>query len=278
MAALDVAAATVAYCAGIATLRHMTRRNLAMTRSLLLLLLSCLGVAVLLLRGGIAAEAAAPARAEWKAVLIAGDNAEPVFDNAVDAVAHWLRARGVARGDIYRLSARPEARDPAVEPASAQRVLSRIASLDARPGERCLIFITSHGGRGEGVWLADGGEFLTPAELARAMSQGCGAVPSVVIVSSCYSGAFSDGPMRAPNRIILTAARADRPSFGCQADRTYTVFDECLLGTLVHATTWKAIFGLNTECVERREKSLGVLPSQPQAFFGAAVRDLAALR
>src|SRR5579862_2044720 len=160
----------------------------AMTRPLPLLLFLCLGAAVILLYGGTeAGAAAAPARAEWKAVLIAGDNAEPVFDNAVDAVAHWLAGHGVARDDIHRLSAQLQSRDPSVEPATAQRVLYRIANLDARPGERCLIFITSHGGREEGVWLAYGGEFLTPSELAHAVAQGCGAVPSVVIVSSCYS-------------------------------------------------------------------------------------------
>ena len=48
--------------------------------------------------------------------------------------------------------------------------------------------------------------------------------------------------MTAPNRIILTAARADRSSFGCTADRIYTVFDACLLGVLPHATTWRAVF------------------------------------
>lgn len=243
--------------------------------------LPALGAVALLLvlaLAGAAGRAAAPPPAEWKAVLIAGDDAEPVFDNAVTAVAHWLIGRGVARDDIHRLSAQLEERDPAVEPATARRLLYRIASLGARPGQRCLIFITSHGGRGEGVWLGYSGEFLTPGELARAVAQGCAAVPSVVIVSSCYSGGFSDGPMRAPNRIILTAARADRPSFGCQANRTYTVFDECLLATLPRAPTWRAAFGLDNECVRRREKALDVLPSQPQAFFGTAVRDLAILR
>lgn len=225
--------------------------------------------------GGAPAPAAGPAPAEWQAVLVAGDNAEPVFDNAVAAVGHWLAARGVPNSAIHRLSARPEEREPTVEPASARLVLQRIAGLDARPGERCLVFITSHGQQGEGVWLAYRSEFLTPSDLAQALSLGCAAVPSVIIVSSCYSGAFSGGPMRTPNRIILTAARADRPSFGCQADRSYTVFDECLLAALPRAATWHAVYDESRACVRGRERRLSVLPSQPQASFGAAVRDLA---
>lgn len=249
--------------------------NAAMIRSMPLRLLLCLGAVALALGHAIPARAAASQAAKWKAVLIAGDNAQPVFDNAVMAVAHWLGESGVPREDIHRLSALPGSRDPALEPASVRRVLYRIASLDAQPGERCFIFLTSHGGRGEGVWLAYAGEYLTPDELALALATGCGRVPSVVIVSSCYSGAFSDPPMQAPNRIILTAARSDRPSFGCQADRTYTVFDECLLGALPQAATWRASFERNSDCVRRREKWLNVLPSQPQAFFGVAVRNLA---
>lgn len=228
-------------------------------------------VAILLACGP--AAGAGPDAARWQAVLVAGDNAQPVFDNAVDALTRWLADHGVPSADIHRLSASQTPRDPAVEPASAKRILERIASLRPAPGGRCLVFITSHGQRGEGIWLARSEEHLRPARLAQALSAGCSQVPSVVIVSSCYSGAFV-GAMRAANRIILSAARADRPSFGCQADRTYTVFDECLLAALPRAATWRAVSKASLGCVQRRERRLGVLPSQPQAAFGAAVRDL----
>jgi peptidase C13-like protein len=238
------------------------------------LVLSWYFVAVLMLACG-PALGAGPEPGRWQAVLVAGDNAQPVFDNAVEALARWLADRGTPAADIHRFSASQPPRDPAVEPASADRILQRIASLRPLPGERCLIFVTSHGQRGEGIWLAQSEEYLRPARLAQALSVGCSQVPSVVILSACYSGAFVAGPMRAPNRIILSAARADRPSFGCQADRTYTVFDECLLAALPRASTWRAVNEASLGCVRRRERQLGVLPSQPQASFGAAVRDLA---
>jgi hypothetical protein len=211
----------------------------------------------------------------WKAVLVAGDNAEPVFDNALAAMTGWLTARGVRPGDIHRLSANPGPRDPAAEPATLHGILQRIGLLQPRQGERCLVFLTSHGQRGEGAWLAYSGEFLRPAALARALAVGCAGAPTVVIVSSCYSGAFSQGAMRAPNRVVLTAARADRPSFGCQADRTYTVYDECLLASLPRSATWRAVNRATQACVRGRERRLNVLPSQPQAAIGAAVRSLA---
>ena len=220
----------------------------------------------------LAASFPAPAQAAgWKAVLVAGDNAEPVFDNAVEAMNRWLQSIGVAASDIFRLSANVQPFS-APEPASARLILGRVAALRPGRGEGCFVFITSHGLRHQGIWLAATGEFLEPAALARALSAGCGRAPTVVIVSACYSGAFT--AMRAPNRIIMTAARPDRPSFGCQVDRTYAVFDECLLATLPQAATWRGVYETNLACVRQREGELGVLPSLPQGFFGKAVRKL----
>jgi hypothetical protein len=229
----------------------------------------CTVVFLLSAAAGVVAPAGA---AGWQVVLVAGDNAEPVFDNAVAAVGRWLAEHGVAAGDIHRLSASAPPGDPGTEPASARNILDRIASLRPGRGQRCLVFITSHGRQNEGIWLAASGEFLEPDALARALSAGCRGVPTVAILSSCYSGSFT--AMRAANRVIITAARADRPSFGCQADRTYTVFDECLLAALPRSATWRAVYKADLDCVRRRELQLQVLPSQPQAFFGKAVRNL----
>jgi len=221
-----------------------------------------------------AGEGAVPTPGRWQAVLAAGDRAEPVFDNAVAALDNWLRGRGVLSGEIHRLSASPARAELPAEPASAQQVLYDIASLPARPGDRCLVFVTSHGERGRGLVLAYAEEFLTPAALASALSGGCANAPTVVIASGCFSGSFAAGPMLAPNRILLTAARADRPSFGCQADRTYTVFDECLLAALPRARLWRSAFDITLACVRRREAQMRVLPSEPQHFYGERVRDL----
>jgi hypothetical protein len=222
----------------------------------------------------LAASFSAPAAAHWQVVLVAGDRAEPVFDNGVAALYNRLAALGVPAANIHRLSANPGYGDPSVEPATANRILQRIAALQTRSGDRCLVFVTSHGQRGRGIWLAAAGEFLQPAPLAQALSVGCGRVPTVVIVSGCYSGSFAGPAMRAPNRIILTAARADRPSFGCQADRTYTVYDECLLDAIPRSATWRNVADQTLACVGRREQEMRVQPSQPQVSVGAGVQDL----
>ncbi len=232
----------------------------------------CAAVVIAIVAVG--AAAAEPPVIHWRAVLVAGDTAQPVFDNAVRSMDLWLTQHGVDAADIHRLAASAGPRDPSVEPATLERVEGEIAALRSRPGDGCFVFITSHGGHDLGVYLSRRDEMLQPAALARALDAGCGTVPTVVVVSACYSGTFAYGPMRAPNRIVLTAARADRPSFGCSAEQTYTDYDSCLLGSLPHATTWRDAFDETRQCVELREHQLDELPSHPQAWFGPAVRDL----
>ena len=212
--------------------------------------------------------------ARWQVVLAAGDDAEPVFDNATRALSQRLAAAGVPTGNIHRLSASAGELGTAVEPALANVLLRRIGALPARPGDRCLIFLTSHGEQGAGLWLARSNTAVSPDELAQALSRGCAAVPTVVVVSACYSGGFAKGKMAKPNRIVLTAARNDRPSFGCQVHRVYNFFDECLLGALPKSATWRAVADGSRECVSRMERALGERPSEPQAYFGAAVANL----
>lgn len=231
-----------------------------------------LGLALLVLLGS-GATAANPFRS-WQVVLAAGDDAEPVFDDATRALAQRLAAAGVPSANIHRLSASPAQLHGDVEPATAGNFLRRIAELPARGGDRCFVFLTSHGERGAGLWLARSDRALTPDELAAALSQGCAVVPTVVVVSGCYTGGFAAGRMAKPNRIVLTAARRDRPSFGCQAGRTYTFFDQCLLAALPREANWQRVFRATKRCVSREEHALGERPSEPQAYFGRAVAAL----
>jgi len=219
---------------------------------------------------------AAPAGASgiWHVVLAAGDDAEPVFDNATREMSRRLIAAGVPGDNIHRLSASAAELSDGVESATSEHLLRRIAGLAPRPSDECLVFLTSHGEPSRGVWLARSDRALTPDELARALSRGCAAVPTVVIVSACYSGNFATGKMAKPNRVILTAARGDRPSFGCQVHRTYNFFDECVLGVLPQAATWRSVFDGADRCVRRMEHTLGVRPSEPQAYFGGTVATL----
>jgi hypothetical protein len=215
------------------------------------------------------------AATRMRAVLVAGDAGLPVFDNAVDTMATWLRTRaGVEPGGITRLSASPAViAQPDVGTTSWSNVIQAIETLKPGPGQGCFAFITSHGVRDAGVALSPGGA-LSPDELDGALVRGCGNSPTVVIISACFSGQFAVPPMTRANRIIITASRADRTSFGCRAGTTYTFFDGCLMASLPHARNWGGLFEASIECVREQERQGNYSPSEPQEWFGSAVADM----
>ena len=223
-------------------------------------------IAAGLVAWGASAQPAAPAI--FKVVEIAGDSSLPVFDNAVTAFDAQISTDGAEAPGARRLSAaRPSGRQK-VELATVAQIVRAVAAMKPGPGQSCLVFATSHGVRQGGLYLSPRREVLTPQALDRALLQGCGDAPTAIVVSSCFSGVFAMPPMARPNRVILTAARPDRTSFGCQAGRIYTVYDKCLLDALGRARGWLAAYKSIQACVEAEERREHVLPSEPQAWFG----------
>ena len=229
----------------------------------------------LLLASLTAACVAEPPASPYKAVLTAGDTSTHVFDHATDAMYHRLLAGGTAPGDIQRFSASPrQVGKNGIRLTSLAAMRRGIEA--ARPSGRqaCFVFATSHGAYQKGLYLEPQDEFLTPAILDDALSRGCGEAPTVAIISGCYSGSFARAPMTRPNRVILTASREDRHSFGCGDDFEYTVFDRCLLDAMERTETWPAAHGLIRSCVTAKEHALGFQASEPLAFFGGLTAAL----
>ena len=74
----------------------------------------------------------------WRAVLVAGDNSSPAFDNGIDTLRDRFAAMGVR--NISLLSA-SQARGRAAWQARAPS----IDALRAAGGEACFVYMTSHG-------------------------------------------------------------------------------------------------------------------------------------
>lgn len=210
-----------------------------------------------------------PVPQHWSVFLVAGDNAAPVFDNAIARFDNLLR--GPAFAPVHLFSADEAA---GTELATSDNLSAAMAGLPSNENNGCLVFITSHGSR-DGVAMKadfDHDQRLTPARLAMLLDDSCGSRSTVAIVSACFSGIFLD--LAAPNRIILTAARADRTSFGCGAEFSYTYYDSCLLDQWPHAPNFRLLYDAVVGCVREKERKLGITPSEPQAAFGAQVANL----
>ncbi|WP_270935812.1 C13 family peptidase [Falsiroseomonas oryzae] len=216
------------------------------------------------------------AELRWRAVLVAGDPSLPVWDNAASRLASGLASTGAAvPGQVTRLTARRDQLAAGARPGGKQAALAGIAQLRPGPGEGCLVFLTMHGTRDRGLLFQPGEQHLSPDELDAALAQGCGDAPTVVVASGCYTGSFATGRMARPNRVVMTAARADRSSFGCGVGFELTVFDDCLLRALGPGGVVPSIWAATTACVRAEEARRAVSPpSSPVLHEGTAVRGL----
>lgn len=222
-----------------------------------------------------AQEATAPSRfQDWAAVIIAADwrdsEDRPIqaFDNAQrDLTTGFLKA-GFDRANLYDATLRPDV----AAPVTAEAAVMAAQALTARTTRGCLLYFTSHGGPDGMVFGPD--QTLSPTGMARLVRDLCGTRPTVLIISACYSGIFVDGSA-GPNRMILTAARRDRSSFGCGAEATYPYFDGCVIESLPTSTDFIALANAVRACVRRRETDEGLSPpSEPQVSIGANMQLL----
>jgi len=210
----------------------------------------------------------------WTAAVIAADwrttGGEPIqaFDNARrDLTAGFLDA-GFDRAAFYDATLRPDVPDP----VSAREALGSIADLTQANTRGCLLYFTSHGSREALVFGPDAQ--LSPAAMATLVRGLCGSRPTVMIVSACYSGIFVDA-LSGPNRMIMTAARRDRNSFGCGEGATYPYFDGCVIENLPTARDFIALSQATRTCVAQRETEEGLSPaSEPQVRIGAEMQLL----
>lgn len=210
----------------------------------------------------------------WVAVLVAGDDQEPAFANAVDAMADKLEDDGVDPKRIVILKAGASG----AAAATGNNIQRVFAALTPAEGEGCFVFMTSHGQQEGGLVLAASRTYLAPSGLDRLLAGPCRDRPTVVIASGCFSGVYADSrAMRTPNRVIVTAARRDRSSFGCNASMRFTVFDECILRAIDRGLLWQTVMDHARACVAQHEQDADYHPpSEPQLFIGPGVAQLTA--
>jgi hypothetical protein len=213
--------------------------------------------------------------ADWAAVVIAGDwhahdgSPSEIFDNSRHDVTADLLALGFGKDNIQQFSVRPD-RYPADAPGTSDSasIANALWDLSNRTSAGCLVYFSSHGST-DGVVL--GNSVLSPASLKTMLNNTCSDRPTVVIVSACFSGVFVK-PLQAPNRMILTAARPDRTSFGCGATNKYPYFDQCVLSSWPGTSDFPGLAHAVQNCVSAREKVEHMAPpSEPQLWIGSSV-------
>ncbi|HEY8947822.1 MAG TPA: C13 family peptidase [Rhizomicrobium sp.] len=213
----------------------------------------------------------------WAVVVVAGDwhahdgGPSEAFDNSRRDVSAELRQIGFNDAYMMQFSVRPDL-DATTHPmpSTADGISQELSLLTSETPDGCIVYFSSHGAP-QGMIL--GNTLLTPNKLAGIVDGTCGNRPTVVIISACFSGVFVPA-LEGDNRMVLTAARADRTSFGCTQDARYPYFDTCVVQDLPGAHDFPDLADKVKACVEKREQDTGVSPpSEPQISIGSRVAD-----
>jgi hypothetical protein len=216
--------------------------------------------------------------ADWAVVVVAGDwhahsgGPSEAFDNARRDVTQALEHAGFAAANVRQFSVRPERyKDAGLDKSDLNTIFNSMVDLTGKATGGCLVYFSSHGAP-QGVVVDQ--QILPPPVLAGMLDRTCGTRPTVVVISACFSGVFVPA-LASANRMVLTAARPDRSSFGCGEADKYPYFDECFLSSISDAKTFPALGVAVQTCVATREVKEGMKPpSEPQLFIGGALRPL----
>ena len=149
--------------------------------------------------------------------------------------------------------------------------------LDAEKDVLFLV-LTSHGSP-DGLAIKAGRltQTLTPSRLAEMLGE-TGVRHKVVIISACYSGVFIPR-LANPDVLVITAADANHPSFGCEDKAKWTYFGDAFFNVaLRRAESLKDAFVAARALVRKRELREHFESSNPLMAGGANVQPLLVVR
>jgi hypothetical protein len=206
------------------------------------------------------------------------DGNEDVFRNEVEYAQTLFTQRFGMRARTLALLNHPDttADLPLATLTNLRMALAGIGARMNRDEDLLVLFMTTHGSEDHQLFVdlqPLALDWIGPTDLRAALDD-AGIDWRVVIVSACYSGGFIDA-LATPMSLTITAARADRPSFGCGADAELTYFGRAFLVEALNRTTSIPIaFELARDRVLELERAEDFDASFPQIDIGALIGPL----
>lgn len=223
-----------------------------------------------------------PSEAEAYFVGFAGDGDEAIFASEVQYAKQVMDEKFLSAGrSLYLASSFPDiGEEPLANIYNLDAVLQAVAANMNVADDILFLFLTSHGSRDGSIEVSLAPfqmQSLNAPRLRRSLDD-AGIQWRVIIISACYSGSFVDA-LRNDNTVIVTAASAEKASFGCSIDRELTYFGEALFrDALAQESDFLKAVEMARRSVSAREREEGLEPSEPQLIVGAGMlRKLRAL-
>ncbi|MCL5801535.1 MAG: C13 family peptidase [Gammaproteobacteria bacterium] len=167
------------------------------------------------------------------------------------------------------------ARDtPLASSSNLSLVLDHLGSIMRTDDDILFLFITSHGSEKHELST----DFwplmlnpITPRDLSERLDR-AGIKWRIIVISACYSGGFIE-PLQNDYSLIITAARADKTSFGCSNENDFTYFGEAYFkDQLSKQFSFIEAFRQASQAIAEREKKEGIEASYPQMYVGAQMQ------
>src|ERR1700674_5561735 len=208
-------------------------------------------------------------------VAVAGYSSQDVFMKEADSVSKLFKQRFDTQGRTVMLvnNAKTETERQLATSTILRAALKRIGEVMNRNEDIVFLFLTSHGSKEHGFSF-DAWPFrfndLDPRQL-RKMLDDSGIERRVIVVSACHSGIFVE-PLKDAHTLIITAAAADKTSFGCSNEADYTYFGKAYFDEALRQTySFTEAFKLASRRIAEREKAAGYDSSDPVIDVGAAI-------
>jgi hypothetical protein len=200
-----------------------------------------------------------------------GDGSEGVFLNEVSYTKALFEQRFGADGRVLQLANHWRTTNT-LPLATVTNLRAALRHLKTKMQEEDFLFVmfTTHGSEDHQLLVQQGPLPLDQLEpkLLAALLNSTQVGTQIVLVSACYSGGFVPA-LSAPNRVVMTAASATQPSFGCGAASDITYFGQAYLVEALNKTNdFIKAFEIAVKSVTEREKRMGFAPSNPQIKVG----------
>ena len=212
-------------------------------------------------------------------VVAVGTDSDPVFGREAREAGKVLSRRYAAVGRTLVLAGTDGSAESRLPRGSADNLdiaLARVAEV-MDPAEDVLILYTTGHGAQIGLVYQDGDDgfaIVSPTRLQKVLD-GLGIRNRMLLLSACFSGVFL-APLASPTTAIVTAASADRTSFGCAADNDWTFFGDALINhALRKSQPLAAAVEEARTAISGWETQANLTPSQPSILIGADARELA---
>jgi peptidase C13-like protein len=225
-------------------------------------------------------ESERPGTIDVYAVVFSPYAGEDVFLRESSMVAALLAQRFDAGERVIHLANHPTTArtHPWATRLNLERAIEALALRMDREHDVLVVYLTSHGAADFKLNAAHEPlevDPVSPADLRRALDR-AGIRHRVVAVSACYSGGWI-GPLASETTLVMTAADADRTSYGCGRMSELTFFGRAVFDEQLRRThSFEQAFAAAVPLIRQRETEAGKADgfSNPQISVGEKIRPV----